>query len=151
MRDAYRDSDGWRAHDGPPAVPKRPEPGNKVSIFRPIVYDGSALVLYALRQEIGADAFQRVERSWVRAYRYRSVTSADFSALASRIAGRDLSGFFHLAPWRKNAADARSPGLAQCPPESQVTWRPLHVTIDGSPPLRVPGFLPGIIGGRHAL
>ncbi|WP_328536301.1 M1 family metallopeptidase [Streptomyces sp. NBC_00344] len=94
MRDAYRHSDGWRAHDGPPAAPRRPEPGDKISIFRPIVYDGSALVLYALRREIGAAAFHRLEHSWVSAYRYRSATSADFSALASRIAGRDLSAFF---------------------------------------------------------
>ncbi|MEV8569223.1 M1 family metallopeptidase [Streptomyces sp. NPDC051322] len=95
MHDAYRDSDGERAQDGPPAAPKPPEPGHQISIFRPVVYDGSALVLYALRQEIGADAFQQVERSWVHAYRYRSATTADFSALASQIAGRDLSGFFH--------------------------------------------------------
>ncbi|WP_326693875.1 M1 family metallopeptidase [Streptomyces sp. NBC_01766] len=94
MRDAYRDSDGWRAADGPPAAPEPPVPGQKISIFRPVVYDGSALVLYALRKEIGTAAFGTLERTWASTYRDRSATSADFAALASRIAGRDLSGFF---------------------------------------------------------
>ncbi|NED87773.1 M1 family metallopeptidase, partial [Streptomyces sp. SID11233] len=49
MREAYGASDGWRAEGGPPARPKAPGNG-KISIFRPVVYDGSALVLYALRQ-----------------------------------------------------------------------------------------------------
>ncbi|MFE2376546.1 M1 family metallopeptidase [Streptomyces sp. NPDC059398] len=94
MRDAYRSSDGWRASDGAPAAPRPPVSGQKISIFRPVVYDGSALVLYALRQEIGAAAFSAVERGWVSRYRDASATSADFTALASRVAGRDLSGFF---------------------------------------------------------
>ncbi|MFC7471232.1 M1 family aminopeptidase [Actinomadura keratinilytica] len=58
MRRAHRDSDGWRAA-GARARPKAPEPGEKISLFRPVVYDGSALVLYALRQEIGEAAFGR--------------------------------------------------------------------------------------------
>ncbi|MBO1335810.1 M1 family metallopeptidase [Streptomyces sp. VRA16 Mangrove soil] len=95
MRNAYRDSDAWRASGGPPAAPKAPEPGQKISIFRPVVYDGSALVLYALRQEIGKEKFERVEREWVSTHRDATATTADFTALASRVAGRDLSGFFH--------------------------------------------------------
>ncbi|MEV3859796.1 M1 family metallopeptidase [Streptomyces sp. NPDC050095] len=94
MRDAYRDSDAWRASGGAPAAPKGPEGGEKISIFRPVVYDGSALVLYALRQEIGPKAFDRLERQWVRTYRDSTATTADFTRLASRIAGRDLDGFF---------------------------------------------------------
>lgn len=94
MREAYRKSDGWRAEGGPPARPKRPAPGKKISLFRPVVYDGSALVLYALRQEIGHEAFERLERQWVRAHRDGTATTADFVRLASRNAGRDLGGFF---------------------------------------------------------
>ncbi|MFJ8309657.1 MULTISPECIES: M1 family metallopeptidase [unclassified Streptomyces] len=94
MRDAYALSDGWRAAGGPPAAPKPSTPGKKIGIFRPIVYDGSALFLYALRQEIGTAAFDRLERRWVRSHRDSTATTADFSALASQIAGRDLSGFF---------------------------------------------------------
>ncbi|MEW1550003.1 M1 family metallopeptidase [Streptomyces tsukubensis] len=94
MRDAYRRSDQWRADGGPPAAPRPPEPGRKISLFRPIVYDGGALVLYALRQAIGTDAFDRVERAWVREYRDGTAGSTDFARLASRIAGRDLGPFF---------------------------------------------------------
>ncbi|MFI6877121.1 M1 family metallopeptidase [Streptomyces sp. NPDC050400] len=94
MRDAYRESDGWRAAGGPPAAPKGPESGEKISIFRPVVYDGSALVLYALRQEIGKEAFDRLERQWVATHRDSTATTADFTGLAARIAGRDLTGFF---------------------------------------------------------
>ncbi|WP_330173273.1 M1 family metallopeptidase [Streptomyces sp. NBC_01498] len=94
MRDAYRFSDGWRAAGGPPAAPEPPSPGEQISLFRPVVYDGSALVLYALRQEIGAGEFRRLERDWVRTHRDGTASTADFTRLASRIAGRDLTDFF---------------------------------------------------------
>ncbi|GHB22361.1 MULTISPECIES: M1 family metallopeptidase [Streptomyces] len=94
MREAYTRSDAWRAAGGPPAHPDVPSPDHKISLFRPVMYDGSALVLYALRQEIGAAAFDRLERTWVRGHRDRSATTADFTGLASHIAGRDLTAFF---------------------------------------------------------
>ncbi|MDF6045302.1 M1 family metallopeptidase [Streptomyces sp. JH14] len=94
MRNAYTRSDGWRATGGPPARPKPPSPGGKISIFRPVVYDGSALVLYALRQEIGESAFDRLERRWVKTHRDSTASTSDFVRLASRIAGRDLTAFF---------------------------------------------------------
>lgn len=108
MRAAYRDSDAWRAAGGPPAAPKGPENGEKISIFRPVVYDGSALVLYALRQEIGQDTFERLERVWVRTHRDSTATTADFVSLASRISGRDLSGFFDA--WLYGAKTPAMPG-----------------------------------------
>lgn len=58
-----------------------------------MVYDGSALILYALRQEIGESAFGRLERSWVKKHRDASATTEDFVRLASRTAGRDLTSF----------------------------------------------------------
>ncbi|MFJ3818243.1 M1 family metallopeptidase [Streptomyces sp. NPDC090056] len=94
MKAAYAASDRWRAAGGPPAAPEPPSPDHKISLFRPVVYDGSSLVLYALRQEIGADAFRRLERSWVTRYRNGNAATADFVALAGRTAGRDLTGFF---------------------------------------------------------
>ncbi|MFE9536670.1 M1 family metallopeptidase [Streptomyces sp. NPDC006691] len=94
MKNAYALSDGWRAAGGPPAAPRAAAPGQKIGIFRPIVYDGSALVLYALREEIGPRAFDRLERRWVRDHRDSTASTADFSALASQVAGRDLAGFF---------------------------------------------------------
>ncbi|MFI2372325.1 M1 family metallopeptidase [Streptomyces sp. NPDC018833] len=94
MRQAYRLSDGWRAAGGPPAAPRAPAPGQKLGLFRPVVYDGSALVLYALRKTIGEAAFTRLEREWVTRYRDATASTKEFTQLASRVAGRDLSGFF---------------------------------------------------------
>ncbi|MFE6132105.1 M1 family metallopeptidase [Streptomyces sp. NPDC056437] len=94
MREAYKHSDQWRTDGGPPASPKPPAPGKKISLFRPVVYDGSALALYALRQTIGKEAFEQLERTWVSEHRDGTATTADFTALASEIAGRDLSVFF---------------------------------------------------------
>lgn len=108
MRDAYARSDGWRAAGGPPAAPKPAAPGQKLSLFRPVVYDGSALVLYALRQEIGADAFGRLQRVWVLTHRDGTASTADFTRLASSIAGRDLSGFFQ--GWLYGAKTPPMPG-----------------------------------------
>ncbi|MFE4859753.1 M1 family metallopeptidase [Streptomyces sp. NPDC056670] len=111
MRGAYALSDGWRAAGGPPAAPRATAPGQKIGIFRPVVYDGSALVLYALRQEIGTKAFERLERRWVRDHRDSTASTADFSALASRIAGRDLSGFFRA--WLYGEKTPPMPGHPQ--------------------------------------
>ncbi|CAM5683558.1 M1 family metallopeptidase [Streptomyces hirsutus] len=108
MKAAYEASDRWRAEGGPPAAPKAPQPGQKISIFRPIVYDGSALVLYALREEIGRTAFDRLERRWVTQYRDGTASTADFVRLASDTAGRDLTGF--LNAWLHGAKTPPMPG-----------------------------------------
>jgi aminopeptidase N len=94
MKAAYGASDRWRAAGGPPAAPKAPEPGRKTGIFRPNVYDGAALVLYALREEIGRPAFERLERAWVGRYQDDTATTEDFVRMATEISGRDLEGFF---------------------------------------------------------
>lgn len=95
MKAAYAASDRWRTAGGPPAAPKAAAAGKKNGIFRPNVYDGAALVLYALRQEIGAPDFERLERAWVKRHKDRSATTADFVALAEDISGRQLDGFMH--------------------------------------------------------
>jgi aminopeptidase N len=110
MRDAYRRSDGWRAEGGPPAAPEPPTRGEQISLFRPVVYDGSALVLYALRQEIGEVAFGQLERDWVRTHRDGTASTADFISLASAVAGRELSSF--LTPWLYERKTPPMPGHA---------------------------------------
>ncbi|MEV0847097.1 M1 family metallopeptidase [Streptomyces sp. NPDC049954] len=128
MRAAYGQSDAWRASGGAPAGPKKPGSG-KISIFRPVVYDGSALVLYALRQEIGAPAFEQVERAWVREHRDSTATTADFVRLASRTAGRDLDGF--LTPWLYGAKTPPMPGH---PDWKQTADEPKAATRPGPHP-----------------
>ncbi|MEU8713210.1 M1 family metallopeptidase [Streptomyces sp. NPDC048663] len=91
MRDAYAQHDQWRHDDGAPAEPTEP------TLFKVMRYDGSALVLYALRQKVGDETFDRIERSWVTRYRGRAAGTKDFVALASEVAGEDLTPF--LTPW----------------------------------------------------
>ncbi|UQX03324.1 M1 family metallopeptidase [Streptomyces sp. RerS4] len=108
MREAYQRSDQWRAAGGPPAAPKAAAPGEKIGLFRPVVYDGSALILYALRQEIGTEAFDRIERRWVAEHKDGVAGTDDFVRLASREAGRDLKAF--LDPWLYGATTPAMPG-----------------------------------------
>ncbi|MGV9311703.1 M1 family metallopeptidase [Streptomyces sp. NPDC003691] len=137
MREAYLRSDQWRADGGPPAAPLPPEPGRKISLFRPIVYDGGALVLYALRQTIGADAFDKVERAWVREYRDGTAGSADFARMASRISGRDLGPFFD--EWLYGERTPPMPGH----PDWKVTPPPADARTAPDPAGRTgPGTLP---------
>ncbi|MFI9248874.1 M1 family metallopeptidase [Streptomyces sp. NPDC053069] len=91
MRAAYEQHDQWRHDEGAPAEP------TQSTLFKVMRYDGSALVLYALREKVGAETFGRIERSWVTAYQGRAAGTRDFIALASQVAGEDLSPF--LTPW----------------------------------------------------
>lgn len=91
LRWAYEQHDQWRHDDGAPAEP------SASSLFRQMRYDGSALVLYALREEVGEQVFERIERTWVTRYQGRAAGTADFIALASEVAGRDLKPF--LTSW----------------------------------------------------
>ncbi|MFD4596880.1 M1 family metallopeptidase [Streptomyces sp. NPDC058464] len=91
MRAAYEQHDQWRHDDGAPAEPTEP------TLFKVMRYDGSALVLYALREKVGDDTFDRIERTWVTRYRGRAAGTQDFVALASEVAGEDLTPF--LTPW----------------------------------------------------
>ncbi|MFJ3306510.1 M1 family metallopeptidase [Streptomyces sp. NPDC086549] len=102
MRAAYEQHDQWRHDDGAPAEPTEP------ALFRSMRYDGSALVLYALREKVGEETFERIERAWVTRYRGRAAGTRDFVALASEVAGRDLAPF--LTPWLYGAHTPPMPG-----------------------------------------
>ncbi|MFI5973681.1 M1 family metallopeptidase [Streptomyces sp. NPDC051452] len=91
MRAAYEQHDQWRHDEGAPAEPTRR------TLFKVMRYDGSALVLYALREKVGAETFERIERSWVTKYQGRAAGTREFIALASQVAGEDLAPF--LTAW----------------------------------------------------
>ncbi|MFG2196932.1 M1 family metallopeptidase [Streptomyces sp. NPDC048639] len=137
MRRAYARSDAWRTEGGPPAAPKPPSPGKKISIFRPIVYDGGALVLYALRQRIGTKAFDRLERAWASRHRHGNGSTEGFIALASEISGRDQSAFLRSwlygettppmpghTDWKADRSTARKAGHAPHPGPHQAGRKP---------------------------
>ncbi|MEV6839457.1 M1 family metallopeptidase [Streptomyces sp. NPDC051133] len=102
MRAAYEQHDQWRHDEGAPAEPTEP------TLFKVMRYDGSALVLFALREKVGEETFGRIERSWVTTYRGRAAGTQDFIALASRVAGEDLKPF--LTPWLYGPHTPAMPG-----------------------------------------
>ncbi|WP_225833213.1 M1 family metallopeptidase [Streptomyces sp. NK08204] len=102
MRAAYAQHDQWRHDDGAPAEPTEP------TLFKVMRYDGSALVLFALREKVGAETFDRIERSWVATYRGRAAGTREFIALASRVAGEDLNPF--LTSWLYGPHTPSMPG-----------------------------------------
>jgi len=107
MRTDYAAGDTFRALWGPVAAPSH---GHEdiAQMFSPNVYDGGAVVLYALRQEIGDAAFRRLERRWVQRYSGEAASTADFIALASRVAHRDLTAF--LTDWLYGTKTPAMPG-----------------------------------------
>jgi aminopeptidase N len=106
MRAVYAHGDQWRHDSGPVA---KPSSGDVGDLFSFNVYHGGALVLYALRQKIGAAAFDRVERAWVHRYDGQSASTDDFIALAARVSHRHkVAGF--LRNWLYGETTPPMPG-----------------------------------------
>ena len=70
------------------------DPGVR-GLFSPGVYQRGALTLHALRRTVGDVTFFTIAKAWTTKYRYGTATTADFIALSSSIAGRDLGPLFH--------------------------------------------------------
>ena len=102
---AYEQGDQWRAQYGPVAMPASNE---LFELFSPNVYDGGAVVLYALRQVIGERAFARLEEEWAQRNKGESVGTEDFIALASKVARRNLGPF--LRDWLYGTETPPMPG-----------------------------------------
>jgi aminopeptidase N len=114
MKQLYQVGDQTRHDDGPVALPADAD-----HVFADNVYEGGALVLYALRQQIGAKKFQAVERSWVTTYQGRSASTADFIALASKVSGQDLTTF--LGDWLYGTTTPPMPGHPAWKPKPVVS------------------------------
>jgi len=84
------------------------ESGQPEQLFSAQVYYGGALVLYALRQQVGETAFRRIERAWVSRYRDGVASTQDFIALASAVSGQDLTAF--LNAWVYGTTTPPMPG-----------------------------------------
>ena len=78
-----------RTTTGPVALPTQ----RRDTLFDLQRYHGGALVLYALRQDVGAPTFQRIERAWVAALRGPvGVAPTTSSRSPSQVSGRNLDG-----------------------------------------------------------
>ena len=128
MHAVYRHSDQWRHDSGPVAHPIDAD-----HLFDLQVYHGGALVLYALRQVVGARTFERIERAWAARYRDRVATTDDFIALASQVSHRDLRGF--LRAWVYGTKTPPMPGHPDWKADP-VTTTPPALAKRGSQPTR---------------
>ncbi|MEU0056260.1 M1 family metallopeptidase [Streptomyces sp. NPDC006334] len=102
MKDTYARGDQWRRTSGPVAAP------NAANLFDSQRYLGGVLVLYALRQLIGEDAFHAVERAFLARHRDGHASTEDYIAVASHVSGQDVSGF--LREWLYGTTTPRMPG-----------------------------------------
>jgi aminopeptidase N len=78
-------ADTW---DHPPADPGAPD------IFGSSVYDRGAMTLHELRLAVGDDDFFTILRTWAADHRYGNGSTAQFTALAATISGRNLDALF---------------------------------------------------------
>ncbi|MFJ7243318.1 M1 family metallopeptidase [Kitasatospora sp. NPDC098652] len=87
MRRVHHLGDQWRHDSGPVASPTAD------TLFDDQRYTGGALVLFALREKVGAATFDRIERTFLREHRHGTATTRDYVRTASEVSGQDLSGF----------------------------------------------------------
>lgn len=78
-------------------------------MFDDRVYKRGALLLHTLRLTVGDDRFFQLLRTWVKRYRYSSVTSAMFESLAAEVTGKPLDGIFHAWLRQKSLPDLPAP------------------------------------------
>jgi hypothetical protein len=79
------DSDFWSAPTADPGVD---------DLFGVAVYDRGALALHALRLEVGDATFFRILKTWAAKHKYGNVNTAQFTALAEKLSGRNLDDLF---------------------------------------------------------
>jgi aminopeptidase N len=88
VRSAMTESRRTRQRDGAVTSPAVED------LFSQNQYGGGAVVLEALRRTVGDDQFFQILKEWAARFADKSVTSADFEALAAEISGQDLTAFF---------------------------------------------------------
>ncbi|MFF1688973.1 MULTISPECIES: M1 family metallopeptidase [unclassified Streptomyces] len=77
MRTAYGKLDAVRKTDGPPGLP------TELGGFN--IYDGAAVVLYALNQQVGQADYDAIMKSWLTKHRHANADSQDFIDNAVRV------------------------------------------------------------------
>ncbi|MEV2256150.1 M1 family metallopeptidase [Streptomyces sp. NPDC050147] len=101
MRTAYAKLDAVRKTDGPPGKP------TGLGGFN--IYDGAAVSLYALNQQIGQEKFDAVMKSWLTEHRHGNASTEDFIDNAVEVTGDDSVGTF-LNHWLFDLDNPPMPG-----------------------------------------
>jgi hypothetical protein len=89
----YASEQGWDAVVGQPASAFDRN-------YEAMVYAKAALFFHELRQQVGENVYHDILRRYLREYRYRTATGADFLALAEEVSGQDLHPLY--AQWIEN-------------------------------------------------
>ncbi|MFE5659713.1 M1 family metallopeptidase [Streptomyces sp. NPDC056517] len=101
MKAAYTRLDAVRKTDGPPGLP------TALGGFN--IYDGAAVVLYALHQRVGQEEFDAIVTSWLRKHRDGNADSQDFIDNAVRVTHDDSLRPF-LEDWLFSTENPPMPG-----------------------------------------
>jgi len=80
-----------RFFDDPNFSVAKPAPQN---LYTDESYTGGALVLQALRLEVGDETFFKILRTYAERYKYENAGTADFIAVAKEVSGKNLDSFF---------------------------------------------------------
>ena len=83
------------------------DPGKDRLFDHNVVYVRGALVLHALRIDVGDDAFFRILKGWAREKQYGNASSADFIAYAEQTSGKNLKALFDT--WLYGTKELRPP------------------------------------------
>jgi aminopeptidase N len=102
----YEQGNELRAEFGPVALPAR---SDLLGVFSDNVYNGGAIVLYALYQRVGEATFYEIQRRWAHTYRGESVSTAQFIDHVVRVA-RDGSLAPFLEEWLYGTTVPPMPG-----------------------------------------
>jgi aminopeptidase N len=101
MRGIYAKDGGWRTSLGPPGATNGLGGSN--------IYDGAALVLYALQSKVGPTTTKRILADWLRANRQGNGTTEGFVELATRVShDSTVDGF--LRHWLFDPTTPPMPG-----------------------------------------
>ncbi|MFV2174494.1 M1 family metallopeptidase [Actinomadura sp. LOL_016] len=78
------------------------------TMFNARVYSGGAMALQFLRETIGHDTFMKLLRTWYATHKDGNATTAQFTALAEKVSGRNLDAFFEA--WIHSPTKPALPG-----------------------------------------
>ncbi|MBO2446927.1 M1 family metallopeptidase [Actinomadura barringtoniae] len=84
----YQDESNRELWDVPPGNPGRAQ------MFGRSVYDRGGMTLHALRKKVGDDKFFQILKTWTKERRHQGGTTPQFVAVADKVSGQKLDGFF---------------------------------------------------------
>jgi aminopeptidase N len=98
-------------------------------LFGDAVYDRGAMTLHQLRLAVGDDDFFEILRTWTADHRYGNATTAEFTALAEKISGKDLDALFQAWLYTPSKPAVAQPAtLAKTTPTAPKSWAQISQT-----------------------